>query len=403
MNISSSPYFLIAVWFSIISLSILDLSNEAKIKDNRFYSERIVQSQWEKQRRWSKLFLAKKKKIQLAQFAKLFFVSTGAVAQVAATQVPAQYKVTTSFVGGICVGIGAYLKNNFTTKEQVKDMVMNFYISQAIKSEVWKYRAKAGAYAKLSGPKAVQTLKDNCNQFSKLGAFDKRFLMMEMDKKPVPQMCENRDDYSINRIDKIVEKLYLKSARQFERKGAICSRIEDVLLGAGTVAGFGATQSLPPPFSTVVEKVLGWTGALTTISTAFANHHAKMKYEEIANQYYDAAAQLRALKEEWPSGAMKAGDAGWDEQILKCESVILSTVEEFARDRTGNKELKFGKPAPPPKQKFSSKVWNPNVICGSDESGSYKAGERMKWLMENKNLSKKDAQQLIMNENPDNF
>jgi hypothetical protein len=285
-----------------------DLSNEAgtKVKKNNYYNERIVQSQWEKQRRWSKLYQQKKKKIELAQFAKLGLVSMGAVAQVAATQVPPEYKVTTSFVGGVCVGIGAYLKNNYVTSAQVKDMVMSFYVSQAIKSEVNKFRAKAGGYGKLGPHKAIQSLKDTCNSISNLAGFDKKFHMMQMDKKPVPLPMVTREAYIENRIDKIINKLYLKQARQMEIKGAICSRIEDVLLGVGTVAGLGATQTLPAPLDKVINGLLGWTGAFTTISTAFANHQAKTKYEEIANQYYEAAMDLRGLKEDWPEGALKA-------------------------------------------------------------------------------------------------
>jgi hypothetical protein len=378
-----------------------DMSHKEKT-NQKFNIERIVQSQWEKQRRWAILYKQSKRKLHHARIAKLGFVSLGAVAQVAATQVPPQYKVTTSFVGGVFIGIGAYLKNHYITKDQVNDMVTSFYVSQALKSEVSKFRARVGPYKQVTGTKAATELKNKCKNISNIGT-DKRFYQMQKDKKPVPGVMDTKYDYIENRLDKVINNLYIKNARQMERKGVFLSKVEDLLLTTGTLAGFAATQQFPAFIQKYIDGVMGWTGALTTISAGFANHHAKMKYEEISNQYYDAANQLRNLADDWPNEAMKAGDPGWDLHIQKCENIILSTVEEFARDRTGNKDIAFKMKKASPKDKFQKKVWNGNVVVGSDETGDFLAKDRMKYLMENESLSKTEAQNKIMSEYPDNF
>jgi len=383
-----------------------DPAFDGKNRD-KFYNERVIQSQWEKQRRWAQLFQMQRKRLQFARYAKLSFISIGAIAQVAASQVPPQFKVATSFFGGACVGIGAYLKNQFITNQQVVDMVTSFYVSQAIKSEVSKFRAKVGPYKpqQANGAKAVAALQEKCTFLSKLGT-DRKFYKIQVDSKPAPLPMHTRESYIDLRIDRVVNNLYLKNARAMEKKGAFFSRCEDLLLGAGTCAGIGATQKFPVFLQKYVDVLMSWTGALTTISAAVAGMTAKMKYEEISNQYYDAAAQLTDLKDNWPRELTDCSVPGWDEHIQKCENIILSTVEEFARDRTGNKDMTFGKTKKKNasgKEKFGAKKWDPNVLVGKDGSGTYLASERVKWLMENKSMNKSEAQKQVMAEFPENF
>jgi hypothetical protein len=362
------------------------------------YVERIVQSQWEKQRRWSLVKKIRKRNIDLARVSKLGFVAVGAVAQVAATQVPEAYKTTVSFLGGACVGIGAYIKTNYLTSESVSDMVTSFYIAQSLKSEVMRFRSKAAPY---NGNRnaALDTLRVACGQISRNGD-DHKFHTMHKDAKPVPKPMHTKDDYIQNRLDVVINNLYVKEGLKLKKRGKLCSRIEDLLLYTGTVAGLGATQQLPAYLEKVFSSVTSWAGALTTVSAAFANHEAKTKYDEISEQYFDAADGLRELKDAWPLNVNKAGDPGWDDQINDCEDVILSTVELFAKTKTGNKDLKFTKPK---RKKRKEKKWNPNVVIGNDDIGIFKASERKKWLMDNKGLSEAEAKSSIMTDYPSNF
>lgn len=385
---------------------ITDLSHGQIKSGTDFYNERIIQSQWEKHRRWALVNKIRKRNLLNARFAKLAFVSAGAVVQVAATQVPVAQKATYSLVGGILVGIGTYIKTNLLTENKVGNMVTSFYVSQAIKSEVIKYRASAGVYSKAnvgSEDDAVQKLRERCGILSSNGD-DKMFHTMKMDKKPVPQSMDTKYGYVENRIDFMINDYYVKKARMMERRGKLCSRIEDVLMGVGTLTGFAATQNLPGVIMKFTDFLTGYAGAFTTVAAAFANHHAKMKFEVVTDQYYGAAEALRELKDTWPLRVENAGDPGWDEQVLKCENVIVSTVEEFAKARTGNDDLAFVKPKKnAPKKTFAEKVWNPDSICGNDESGSYPANEREAWLVENQSMTNEDARKKVMEEFPDSF
>jgi len=375
-----------------------DVSGAPINHGTEMYIERIVQSQWEKQRRWSLVKKIRKRNIDVARVSKLGFIAVGAVAQVAATQVPEVYRTTVSFLGGACVGIGAYIKSNCLTSDKVGDMVTSFYISQSIKSEVMRFRSKACPY---NGSKnaALDTLRVACGQISRMGD-DDLFHTMQKDKKPVPKPMHTKDDYIQNRLEVVINNLYVKEGTKMQKRGKLCSSIEDVLLLTGTVAGLGATQQLPVFLEKAVRGLTSWAGALTTVSAAFANHEAKTKYDEISEQYFDAADGLRELRDGWPLNVNKAGDPGWDDQINDCEDVILATVELFAKTKTGNKDLKFTKPK---KKHRKAKKWNANVVVGNDDIGIFKASERKKWLMDNKGLSEAEAKSSIMSDYPSNF
>jgi len=383
-----------------------DISHGQFERGTDFYHERIVQAQWEKYRRWALVSKHRKKSLLRARLAKLAFVSTGAVMQVASTQVPVAKKATYSCVGGALVAIGAYIKTKLLTEEKNGRMVTSYYVSQSIKSEVIKFRAKTGVYSKTnagSKDKALELLRKRCSVLSSNGD-DKLFHMMKMDKKEVPKPMETKSEYVDRRLDFMINDHYVTKAKSMERRGKICSSIEDLLLGAGTLAGFAATQNLPGVITKFTDVLTGYAGALTTVAAAFANHHAKMKYEEVTEQYYDAAEALSDLKDTWPLNCHKAGDPGWDEHVLKCEIVIVSTVEEYAKARTGNDDLTFVKPKrSAPKETFAEKVWNPDAICSNDETLSSPANERAARLMENESLTKEDAIKRIMEEFPESF
>lgn len=386
-----------------------DLSHEHEklgnaIKDQSFYSERIVQSQWEKQRRWVLVYKEQFRRLYWARVAKMTLVSLGAVTQVAATQVPTQYKATTSLVGGIFVGVGAYIKSNYITKDEVADMATSFFVSQAIKAEVCKFRAKVEAY-RGNPAEAVDKLRKRCGELSKLGNQDRLFLTMQKDSKPVPKAMEKKFDYVENRMKPTINNTFIRRARESEMRGALCSRIEDVLMGVVGLTGIASTQNFPAAAQKLFDGLIGWTGALTTVSTALANHHAKMKYDEIADNYYHVATQLQDLLDEWPQDVVDSSHPDWNAYILKCEEAILKTLADVARARSGKKDDIFVLPKSASKKKnmLKAKVWDPNVVCGTDETGEYVARDRLKVLMENESLSKEEAQKKIMAQFPDNF
>ncbi|VEU45105.1 unnamed protein product [Pseudo-nitzschia multistriata] len=279
-------------------------------------------------------------------------------------------------------------------------MVTSYATSQAIKAEVYKFRANVKPYSqfKMNPDEALNLLRSRCSSISE-STSDEKFYLTRQDSSPPPGWLNTVDQYMEKRIDDMINRFYVKRGRRLKQRAAFCSRCENALLGLSGAASFCSAQQLSGPLQKVFSTVGGWGGAFTTVSAAFANHIAKEKFNDIAVEYFEAAAKLQDVKDSWPPTAAMSGSPDWEEQVAKSENVILTTIEEWAKAKTGNEDLHL-KAAPPVKK---DPVWNPDVICGTDESGFYPASDRAEWLVTNKNMTQADAQKKVMVEFPERF
>uniref|UniRef100_A0A7S4AC95 SMODS and SLOG-associating 2TM effector domain-containing protein n=1 Tax=Pseudo-nitzschia australis TaxID=44445 RepID=A0A7S4AC95_9STRA len=370
------------------------------------YVERILQSQWEKHRRWALVAQKRKLKVETGRILKLALISVGAVAQVASTQL-VKNKSTASMFGGACIAVGTYIKNQVLTEEETAKMVQSFATSQAIKTEVYKFRAQVTPYNQFKSKpdEALNLLRKRCTTISD-STKDEKFYMTRQDSRPAPGWLDTAEDYIEKRIDVMVNNVYQQRGRLLERRSAFCHNCENALLTLSAAASITSTTQLPAAIQNAVTILSGWGGAFTTISAALAHHVAKEKFSDIAVKYFEAANKLQGVKDGWPSRASMAGAPEWEKQVNKSEDIILSTLEEWAKAKTGDEDLHLEKSAPTPvpvKKEPKKMVWKPDVICGTDESGFYPASDRMQWLMDNANMTETDAQNKVMAEFPEIF
>jgi len=368
--------------------------------------ERIVQSQWEKHRRWSLIASERKRMLEIGRISKLVLVSTGAVAQVASTQLPVQYKAFAKVFGGLCIGAGTYIKTKVITDEKMKKMVASFKTSQAIKAEVYKFRAQVGPYAygqlkNKPGEEALNLLRQRCSNFSR-NTKDHKYYSTLPDSKPAPGSLDTIDEYIEKRIDRIVQHFYIKQARIMNKRATICSNCETTLLTLAFLTTSIPTNLIPDVVQNVVTSISGWGVAFTTVSVAFANHLAREKFNDIADEYFRAAEELKDIKDTWPSKATMAGAPGWENKGIESENVIRQTIDKWEKVKTGQKDLPLQE-LTPVKKDLSKMVWNPATICGADECGVYRASDRVEWLVDNTDMTQLDAQKKVMSEFPANF
>jgi len=366
------------------------------------HAERILQSQWDKHRRWSKIASERKKMLEIGRITKLVLISTGAVAQVASTQLPVEYKAFANIFSGVCIGAGTYIKTKFLTDEKIKNMAASFKTSQAIKAEVYQFRARVGHYGKEPDEKVVDLLRQRCSSISSKTK-DRKFLntLPDSDSHPAPGSLDTIDEYIEKRMDHIIQDFYLKEARSMNKRASIVSTCETALLSMGFLADSIPINMVPDAFQNAVTSYSGWGVAFTTVSVAFANHLAREKFSDIADEYCRAAEQLEDIKDNWPSKATKSGAPGWEKTVIECENIIQATFVKAANTRTGGKDLP--QELKPFKKDAHKMVWNPDVVCGTDNSGFYRASARLEWLVDNSDLSKQEARKKIMSEFPENF
>lgn len=341
------------------------------------------------------------------RISKLVLVSVGAALQVAATQLPAKFREPAVMAGGTFIGLAEFIKKKFLTDDNIQSMVSSYTTSQAIKAEVIKFRAKVSPYDQLdANPDSVLSeFRQRCDGIYKR-VFDPKLRTTEPDSVPVPGSLDTVDEYMERRLDRRIRH-FNKKGKSLRKRYAICNRCEDALLFLGTASSF--SSQLPPVAQKIItmvgaEKIVagisGWSGAFTTTSAAFANHLAKNKFEEVAADYRSVEDQLKEIREAWPSTAKAAGSAEWDEQVTKSESIIESAIQEWANIKRATLDVPL-QDVPAPSNK--GPVWDPKIVCGTDESGYYPALDRKNWLIENLNMTEEEAKQKVMEEFPENF
>mmetsp|Transcript_866 Transcript_866/g.1865 ORF Transcript_866/g.1865 Transcript_866/m.1865 type:complete len:452 (-) Transcript_866:244-1599(-) len=386
---------------------------------NQKYVNRILHSQWEKHRRWHVIAKREKRTQWAGNIVKLTAVSALAMVRASASQLPESHKwkatmTMISGVSGLCIAGYTTIVNKFFNEEKIQEMANTFLTSQALKAEFFKFRAGGKPYDKFQTnmENALNLFKERCNSLSD-SVNNSKFCTTMPDNEPMPGPIDDMDSYMDNRIDREISH-YVKRAKSMSRRGAFCRHCEIAL---HTMASSDIVKALPAvsaqyfdriPAS--VQKVAtgfgGFTGtfgvAFPAIAVAFAAHSANEHFVVIAQVYQQAVEELRKIKDDWPSTALRVGSPDWEDQVTKTEDIIQSTYETWAKVKvTPDKGETSG--GPEEKKKLSEMNWNPNIVCGTDESGAYPAGDRMEWLMDNMQMNKEDAQNKVMMEFPYNF
>jgi hypothetical protein len=370
-------------------------------------TERIVTSEWQRHRRWSRVSKMRRRQVEFGRVSTLVLAAAGAISQVADLKVPVQYKTGVSFFGMCSIGSVPFVKKWLLNENEIKNMVRSFTTSQAIKAEVYKFRAQATPYTSANPKRTLKIFQQRCQELSNNARqYDSKFDLMLQDSKPPPPagVLNAVDGYIENRLDKQINNVYMKKGITLTRRNAFCTYSEYALLGLAFMAGVSQNEIISQQLPTVVNKLVGkcsgWGAACTAASGSFGSHIAAQKFTEISYRYFGAAENLQNVKDNWPCDATP-GSADWNNCVTQCEDIIRSTVDYFAVTKSADENMKLSQPST--KKVIEDVVWNPNIVLGTDDSGFYPAVDRMKWLMETKSLTEKQAKNKVMMEYPENF
>lgn len=373
-------------------------------------TERIVTSEWHRHRRWSRVSKMRRRQVEFGRVSTLILAAAGAMSQVAVLKVPVQYKTGVSFFGLCSIGSVPFVKKWLLNENEIKNMVRSFTTSQAIKAEVYKFRAQATPYttAKANPKGTLELFQQRCQKLSNNARqYDRKFDLMLQDSKPPPPagVLNTVDGYIERRLDKQINNIYRKKGITMARRNAFCTYSEMCLLGLAFIAGVSqneiVSQKLPGVVNKLVGKCSGWGAACTATSGSFGSHIAAQKFTEISHRYFGAAENLQNVKDNWPCDATTSGSADWDNCVTECEDIIRSTVDYFAVTKSADDDMKLSQPST--KKDLEDMVWNPNIVLGTDDSGFYPAVDRMKYLIDTKSLTEEQAKKKVMMEYPENF
>jgi hypothetical protein len=298
--------------------------------------EEVLTVVWGRHRKWSQAASKQKKTLQWYQACELGLIATGAFSQTLAIRLAStKYGWAISLMGGGCVAAAGLIKTNFLTKEGKANWVRCRATSEALKAEVFLYRAGVFPYD-VNAP--VQILVDRVADISE-DAKDLKvlYIMMTDDKKKPPPMLD-RSGYIKHRLSPQIENFYLATAKKQAKKSSMLTTCQYFLysasaaigLYAGTAGGAAAAaEGGSAVFTTLASKVGIWALPLTTASGAFGTHIAAAKYDEEVVEWTTAAQRLENLYLRLPK-ATGPGSPEWNEFVMKCEAVISSNTKQWA-------------------------------------------------------------------------
>ena len=290
---------------------------------------------WNRHRRWSQAATKQRKTFQWFQTCHLSLIVAGAFSQTLAARLassPTSYGWAISLTGGGCLGAAALISNNVLTKERQSNWVRCRATSEAVKAEVFLFRAGVPPYDD-KAPDQILVLR--VADISERAKDLKLLYIMTTNDETKPPPILDRDGYIKRRLDTQIENFYLKMARNRAKKSAVLKKCQYILafgssavgLVAGSTGGIAGGGSAV--FSHLASKVGIWGPAFATASAAFGTHIAAAKYDDEVMEWTNSAQLLENLYLRLPK-VTGPGSPEWNEFVLKCEAVISSNTNQWA-------------------------------------------------------------------------
>ena len=311
-------------------------------------SEDTVKAIWNDQRLWSKFADKKKAKIEGIRNLVLGLTIAGAALQTLATQTP-HIGWVIAMIGGICIGLVPWLSGKHLGRENIDEWTRGRSASQAIKGEVYTYRAGAAPY---DGDDAVDHLNTAYDAIKKdLKDLLNAVALIDGDSKEPPGPL-GRDEYIAQRVDDQAEDYYKDRAKTMAQKATKLRKVEYGLaivaaiigLALGSVGGFdamiadgaaagegtgaGAGAEVPEEAWGYFSAIGVWVAVLTTAAAAITAHISASRLDEQVSLYMAAREHLLSLKRRLPNEAVP-GTPAWSEFVRACEETIANQNRDW--------------------------------------------------------------------------
>jgi hypothetical protein len=273
--------------------------------------DRLVEGLWRQQSIWSQTANRMKASIGHARSAALAMTVGAAVLAMLAARLPAgQVRAASVLAVAAAVGVGLVpLLRPRCSGRVLRDWTRARSVSEALKSEIYLYLAKAGDYRGDDRDHRLRVCTDRVRQ----EASD--LLRHSVDKQPVQRGLPDVHDYGSYlrvRVDGQIEDYYRPKARQLQVRLSQFRRVEVVLAVAGVVLGALAAS--------LAEAGLGaWIAVVTTISASVAAHVGATRYEYQLIEYLRTAEELSRLRRD---AAATTSPAELDQLVVQCERII---------------------------------------------------------------------------------
>ncbi len=292
--------------------------------------ERVVERIWRHRLEWSKAADRLKGRVDGARATALALGIAGAVLATAATTlIPAGLRAPCALAGALSLAVGTYVTSRLVTTQHLRSWTRARSISEAIKTEVWSFRAKVEPYAGEDAPlrlvERVETLEAQAADLEPILALVRAKVpsVLPKDKQPPPAM--SAEQWVERRVLGQSEGYYRRAARNLAGR-LVALRDAEITLGllataASGIAAWSATQ--PQVAIRSVGLAVGpWVAVLTTVGAAIAAHIAANRYDFLVVSYGATARRLEHLVDRWEMQGKPTDERRWSAFVRDCEAAI---------------------------------------------------------------------------------
>ncbi|MFG3684382.1 DUF4231 domain-containing protein [Micromonospora chalcea] len=265
---------------------------------------------WDRQSVWSQT--ANRMKVSIGRFRTVSLALTvgGAVVATVASMagVPRAVASVLVVVAAVAVGLLPVLRPRWSGPV-LQDWTRARSVSEALKSEVYLYLARAGDYAGSDREALLGTSTDTVSSdASDLLRYTSGIKPARRDLPPVT----DHGSYLKVRVAGQADGYYRLRAAQLQARLSWFRRTELALAVAGVV--FGALAARFPGWG-----LGGWIAVVTTVTAAVAAHVAAARYDYQLVEYLRTADELARLRR---AASRTTSPAELDDLVVRCERVI---------------------------------------------------------------------------------
>jgi hypothetical protein len=292
--------------------------------------ERVVERIWRKRLEWSKAADRLKARVGRARATALALGIAGAVLATAATTLmPSGLRTPCALAGALSLAVGTYVMSRLVTPQRLRSWTRARSVSEAIKTEVWSFRAKVEPYAGDDAPlrlvERVEMLEAQATDLEPILALVRAEVPSVLPKGKQPPTAMSAEQWVERRVLSQSEGYYRKAARNLARRLASLRDVEITLgllaTAASAVAAWSASQ--PQAATRSLGLAVGpWVAVLTTVGAAIAAHIAANRYDFLVMSYGATARRLEHLVDRWKMQGKPTDERRWSAFVHDCEAAI---------------------------------------------------------------------------------
>jgi hypothetical protein len=280
--------------------------------------EALVARIWESRCRWSEAGNAARDGVRFWRIAQLALAVLGSILAAAAASLPAAAGVeeTTAralaLLSAIALALVGFVQVHFLSPKRIEGWVRLRSVSEGLKSEVCRFRARARPYeadpnGRLLAQRAAE-LEQSAGDLAHLLP-DAPARLSEAPGSLTPAT------YLEQRLDQQIRRYYLPQSRRNRRSAGIYRNLAIAAAASGVVL-----STLMAVGGAAVFAI--WVPVLTTLAAAFAAHAAVEQFQANAQNYAQTAQRLETLVRSWQVDPLRFDPTVWSDFVNECEETI---------------------------------------------------------------------------------